>query len=54
MISPEIPELNPHYVVAKHIQSQPILELAHKVAGCNFENSTRWGYKVSLLILREK
>ncbi|XP_050268946.1 cellulose synthase-like protein G3 isoform X2 [Quercus robur] len=47
MISQEIPELNPHHVVAKHIQSQPILELAHKVAGCNFENSTRWGYKVS-------
>nr|XP_023881371.1 cellulose synthase-like protein G3 isoform X2 [Quercus suber] len=47
MISPEISELNPHHVVAKHIQSQPILELAHKVAGCNFENSTRWGYKVS-------
>ncbi|KAL4651339.1 hypothetical protein ACB092_01G152700 [Castanea dentata] len=46
MISPEIPELNPHHVVAKHIQSQPILELAHKVAGCNFETSTSWGYKI--------
>ena len=51
MISPEIPELNPHHVVAKHIQSQPILELAHEVAGCNFGTGTRWGYKVSLLII---
>ena len=51
MISPEIPELNPHHVVDKHIQSQPILELAHKVAGCNYENNTSWGYKVNLLIL---
>uniref|UniRef100_A0A2N9H8J3 Glycosyltransferase 2-like domain-containing protein n=1 Tax=Fagus sylvatica TaxID=28930 RepID=A0A2N9H8J3_FAGSY len=46
MISPEIPELNPHQVVDKHIQSQPILELAHKVAGCNYENNTSWGYKI--------
>ena len=51
MISPEIPELNPHQVVDKHIQSQPILELAHKVAGCNYENNTSWGYKVSLLYI---
>nr|XP_023881279.1 cellulose synthase-like protein G3 [Quercus suber]POF22915.1 cellulose synthase-like protein g3 [Quercus suber] len=46
MISPEIPELNPRHVVDKHIQSQPILELAHKVAGCNYGNSTSWGYKI--------
>ncbi|XP_075671699.1 cellulose synthase-like protein G3 isoform X2 [Castanea sativa] len=47
LIAPEIPELNPDHVVDKHIQSQPILELAHKVAGCNYGNSTSWGYKVS-------
>ncbi|XP_075671691.1 cellulose synthase-like protein G3 isoform X1 [Castanea sativa] len=46
LIAPEIPELNPDHVVDKHIQSQPILELAHKVAGCNYGNSTSWGYKI--------
>lgn len=47
---PKIPELGPYNVVDKPIQSQPIMELAHKVAGCNYENQTKWGYEVSLLL----
>ena len=50
LISPEITEIGPYYVVDKPIQSQPILELAYKVAGCNYENNTKWGFKVSLLV----
>lgn len=48
LVSPEIPELGPYNVVDKSIKSQPIMELAHKVAGCNYENQTKWGYEVSL------
>ena len=50
LVSPEIPELSPYHVVDKPIQSQPIKELAHKVADCNYENQTKWGYEVSRLI----
>ncbi|XP_035543224.1 cellulose synthase-like protein G3 [Juglans regia] len=46
IVPPEIPELGPDNVVDKFIQSQPILELAHKVAGCNYEYKTKWGYEV--------
>ncbi|KAG2680820.1 hypothetical protein I3760_11G115800 [Carya illinoinensis] len=42
----EIPELGPDSVVDKFIQSQLVLELAHKVAGCNYEYKTKWGYEV--------
>ncbi|KAG2680811.1 hypothetical protein I3760_11G115400 [Carya illinoinensis] len=44
----EIPELGPDSVVDKsmQIQSQSVLELAHKVAGCNYEYKTKWGYEV--------
>ncbi|KAJ6415024.1 hypothetical protein OIU84_003925 [Salix udensis] len=48
LISPEIPELAPDYVVDKPIQSQSILSLAHRVAGCNYENQTNWGSKIGL------
>ncbi|KAF5478056.1 hypothetical protein F2P56_004646 [Juglans regia] len=47
IVPPEIPELGPDNVVDKFIQSQPILELAHKVAGCNYEYKTKWGYELS-------
>ncbi|XP_022733526.1 cellulose synthase-like protein G3 isoform X2 [Durio zibethinus] len=41
----EVPELSPNHVVDKPIKSQEILSLAHQVAGCNYENQTKWGSK---------
>jgi hypothetical protein len=49
LLSPEIPELGPSHVVNKPIQSQPIFELSHKLAGCNYENHTKWGYEVRFI-----
>ena len=50
-VSPEMPELSPiNNVVNKSIQSPEVLNLAHHVAGCNYENQTQWGFKVSSLI----
>jgi hypothetical protein len=49
-VSPKIHELSPNHVVDKNIQSQPILELAHKVAGCDYEHKTQWGFEVVFLI----
>ncbi|KAB1212586.1 Cellulose synthase-like protein G3 [Morella rubra] len=46
---PEIPQLGPHHVVDNLIQSRPTLDLAHKVAGCNYENNTRWGSEVGFM-----
>ncbi|XP_065618115.1 cellulose synthase-like protein G3 isoform X2 [Quercus suber] len=46
-ISPEITEISPYNVVNKPIQSQQILDLAHKVARCNYENNTKWGFELS-------
>ncbi|KAE8055152.1 hypothetical protein FH972_012013 [Carpinus fangiana] len=46
LLSSEIPELGLSHVVNKPIQSQPIFELLHKLAGCNYENHTKWGYEV--------
>ncbi|OMO70184.1 cellulose synthase-like protein G3 [Corchorus capsularis] len=46
LVSPEFDELNPNHVVDKPIKSQEILEFAHHVAGCNYENQTKWGYLV--------
>lgn len=48
-VSPEIPELSPDHAVDKNIQSQPTLELAHKVARCDYENKTQWGFEVVFL-----
>ncbi|KAJ9148095.1 hypothetical protein P3X46_030189 [Hevea brasiliensis] len=45
MLTPELPQLNPYYVVNKPTQSQEILALAHQVAGCHFEKDTDWGIK---------
>ncbi|KAB1201130.1 Cellulose synthase-like protein G3 [Morella rubra] len=47
--TPEISQLGPHHVVDKPIQSPPTLDLAHKVAGCNYENKTRWGSEVGFM-----
>ncbi|KVH91769.1 Cellulose synthase [Cynara cardunculus var. scolymus] len=42
-VSPEIQELRPDHVVETSFTMQPIMELAHYVAGCNYENNTKWG-----------
>ncbi|KAG2680823.1 hypothetical protein I3843_11G116300 [Carya illinoinensis] len=47
-VPPEIPELGPFHVVDKPIRSQPILELAHEVASCNYENQTKWGFEIGV------
>ncbi|XP_022136379.1 cellulose synthase-like protein G3 isoform X2 [Momordica charantia] len=44
--SPELPELSPNLVVEKKIQSEEVLDLAHLVAGCGYENETKWGYEL--------
>ncbi|XP_021767860.1 cellulose synthase-like protein G3 isoform X1 [Chenopodium quinoa] len=46
LIQPEVPELSPNHVVNKPIRSQEILELAHSVAACNYENKEEWGEKL--------
>ncbi|CAK9147464.1 unnamed protein product [Ilex paraguariensis] len=45
-LPPEFPELSPDNVVEKPIKAQPILALANRVAGCNYENQTNWGSKM--------
>ncbi|XP_022849638.1 cellulose synthase-like protein G3 [Olea europaea var. sylvestris] len=45
---PEIPELSPNYIVSKPIMDQKILDQAHHVSGCNYENLTNWGSKMGL------
>nr|GEZ24537.1 cellulose synthase-like protein G3 [Tanacetum cinerariifolium] len=46
MVPPEIKELRPDHVVEKPITTRPIIELAHHVAGCNYENNTKWGFQI--------
>ncbi|XP_024028555.1 cellulose synthase-like protein G3 [Morus notabilis] len=48
LLLPELPELSPYHVVNKPIQSPQVLKLAHRVAGCNYENQTQWGFKVGV------
>ncbi|XP_059277751.1 LOW QUALITY PROTEIN: cellulose synthase-like protein G3 [Lycium ferocissimum] len=43
---PEIQELVPDHVVNKPIQAQEILQQAHYVASCNYENESNWGSKM--------
>ncbi|CAI0408766.1 unnamed protein product [Linum tenue] len=46
-VEPELVELGPDHVVeSESIGSDSVLELAHKVAGCNYENQTDWGSKI--------
>ncbi|GMN31465.1 hypothetical protein TIFTF001_003273 [Ficus carica] len=47
-VSPELPELSPFNFVDKPIQSSEVQNLAHQVAGCNFENRSQWGFKVGV------
>ncbi|KAI3703484.1 hypothetical protein L1987_73592 [Smallanthus sonchifolius] len=46
MAPPEIQELRPDHVVEKPITAQPVIELAHHVAKCNYENDTKWGFQL--------
>lgn len=39
-------EMIQDHVVNKPIKAQTILEQAHQVASCNYENQTNWGFKV--------
>lgn len=44
--SPELPEARqiwPDHVVEKPIRNQQVLDLAHEVAGSNYENNSTWG-----------
>ena len=42
----ETPEMNQDQLTSKSIRSKEVLAMAHHVAGCNFENQTKWGTKV--------
>ncbi|KAI3969909.1 hypothetical protein MKX01_038377, partial [Papaver californicum] len=42
----EKPERNPNHVLDKSIQSEAVLEMAQSVASCEYENGTKWGYKL--------
>ncbi|GJT03558.1 cellulose synthase-like protein G3 [Tanacetum coccineum] len=46
MVPPEIKELRPDHVVEKPIRTRPVIELAHHVAGCNYEYNTKWGFQI--------
>ncbi|KFK28955.1 hypothetical protein AALP_AA7G070400 [Arabis alpina] len=46
LISPEINELGPNWIVDNPFKAQDVLELAHNVAGCNYECNTNWGSKI--------
>uniref|UniRef100_A0A1J3HNW4 Cellulose synthase-like protein G3 n=3 Tax=Noccaea caerulescens TaxID=107243 RepID=A0A1J3HNW4_NOCCA len=46
LILPEIDELSPDRIVDKSVETQEVLALAHKVAGCNYEQNTNWGSKI--------
>ncbi|ONI07494.1 hypothetical protein PRUPE_5G123700 [Prunus persica] len=48
LLLPEMPQLGQNNVVDKPIQSQEVLELAHHVAGCNYEKNTTWGLKIGV------
>lgn len=46
-VQPEIPELSVDRVVKRPIHSRETLELAHRLAGSDYENMTSWGSKVN-------
>ncbi|GMJ00456.1 cellulose synthase like G3, ARABIDOPSIS THALIANA CELLULOSE SYNTHASE-LIKE G3 [Hibiscus trionum] len=46
IVSPETKDLSPDFVINQPITAPSVLELAHRVAGCNYENQTKWGYKI--------
>lgn len=46
-LQPEIAELSPYFAVNKSVKCEDVLELAHQVAACNFEEQSNWGSKVT-------
>ncbi|EOA16068.1 hypothetical protein CARUB_v10004202mg [Capsella rubella] len=46
LILPEIDELKPDRIANKPIKAQDVLALAHRVAGCVYEQNTNWGSKI--------
>ncbi|KAK1419167.1 hypothetical protein QVD17_28327 [Tagetes erecta] len=46
IVLPEIQELRPDHKVTKPITTQSIIELAHHLIGCNYENDTKWGFQL--------
>ncbi|CAN0840907.1 Cellulose synthase-like protein G2 [Linum grandiflorum] len=45
-VQPEIPQLFPGRLVDKPIHDPDVLDLAHHLAGCNYEAQTQWGRKI--------
>ncbi|XAR55154.1 Cellulose synthase (UDP-forming) [Bertholletia excelsa] len=45
-VAPEIPELRHDHVVKQPILAQSTLDLAHRVAGCKYEDGSHWGSKL--------
>ncbi|KAI3689894.1 hypothetical protein L2E82_47864 [Cichorium intybus] len=43
---PKLHELRPDYIVKKPIKSQEVFDLAHEVAGSNYESNSTWGSKM--------
>lgn len=48
-VQPELAKLRPDYAVNCSIRSEYIIELANLVAGCNYENETKWGSEVGIV-----
>ena len=48
-IPSETPEMYQNRQVSHSIKSREILAMAHHVAGCKYENQTKWGKKVDLV-----
>ncbi|KAM0069991.1 putative cellulose synthase (UDP-forming) [Helianthus debilis subsp. tardiflorus] len=46
MVQPEIQELRPDHVMENPITTQAVIELAHHVAECDYENDTKWGFQL--------
>ncbi|CAI0441715.1 unnamed protein product [Linum tenue] len=45
-VAPEIPELFPDRAADRPINDPGVLDLAHRMAGCNYEAQTNWGSKM--------
>lgn len=52
IVLPDAPELSPHHLVNKPIQADDVLTLAHRVAGCDYEDQTQWGSEVITPLIR--
>ncbi|KAK1382326.1 Cellulose synthase [Heracleum sosnowskyi] len=48
LFTTEIEELSPNHIADKPLASEAILQLAHHVADCSYENNTTWGTEIGL------